>query len=29
LLDQLLVTDFYVDDELAERIRRMAGGTVE
>ena len=29
LIDQLLVTGFYVDDELAERVRRTAGETVE
>lgn len=29
LLDQLLVTGFYVDEELAERVRRTAEETVE
>jgi len=29
LLDQLLTTGFYVDDELAEQVRRTAGETVE
>jgi predicted nucleic acid-binding protein len=29
LIDQLLATGFYVDDELAERVRRTAGETVE
>lgn len=28
-IDQLLATGFYVDDELAERVRRTAGETVE
>jgi hypothetical protein len=29
LMDQLLATGFYVDEELAERVRRTAGETVE
>jgi len=29
LLDPLLTTGFYVDDELAEQIRWTAGETVE
>jgi len=29
LLDQLVATGFYVDDELAKQVRRTAGETVE
>ena len=29
LLDQLVATGFYVDDELAEQVRRTAGEAVE
>ena len=29
LLDQLVATGFYVDEELAERVRRTAGETIE
>lgn len=29
LLDQLIATGFYVDEELAERVRRTAGEAIE
>ena len=29
MIDQLIATGFYVDDELAERVRRTAGEAVE